>query len=92
MGWLGIFYLMDIFHVVYKVICAPPPILLVLHLNDHFYFLLSVSTFCFLRLQLPHNIYSYIIRLCGKLKDEQADQLVCISIIHNEDYSYLCLP
>ena len=26
--WLVIFYLMDIFHVVYKVICAPPPIVL----------------------------------------------------------------
>ena len=31
--WLGIFYLMDVFHVVSKVICAPPPILLVLYLN-----------------------------------------------------------
>ena len=30
---LGIFYLMDVFHVLYKVICAPPPILLVLHLS-----------------------------------------------------------
>ena len=27
--WVGIFYLMDVFHVVYKVICAPPPTLLV---------------------------------------------------------------
>ena len=28
--WLVIFYLMDVFNVVYKAICAPPP---VLHLN-----------------------------------------------------------
>ena len=27
-AWLGIFYLMDVFHEVYKVICVPPPILL----------------------------------------------------------------
>ena len=28
-----IFYLMDVFHVVYKVICAPPPMSLVLHIK-----------------------------------------------------------
>ena len=31
--WLVIFYLIDVFHVVYKIICAPLPILLVLHLK-----------------------------------------------------------
>ena len=31
--WLVIFYLIDIFHVVYKVICVPSPISLVLHLD-----------------------------------------------------------
>ena len=31
--WLVTFYLMDVFHVVYKVICAPSPISLVLPLN-----------------------------------------------------------
>ena len=32
--WLVIFYLIDVFHVFYKVICAPPPISLVLHLKS----------------------------------------------------------
>ena len=38
--WLVIFYLVDVCHVVYKVICGPPPISLVLHLNwrSHFEF------------------------------------------------------
>ena len=31
-GW-GIFYLMDVFYVVYKEICTPQPILFFLHLN-----------------------------------------------------------
>ena len=32
-GLYGEFYLMDVFHVVYTVICASLPILLVLHLK-----------------------------------------------------------
>ena len=32
--WLVIFYLMDVFHVVYKVVCAPPPISLVSSLKN----------------------------------------------------------
>ena len=31
--WMIIFYFMDVFHVVYKVICAAPPISLVMHLK-----------------------------------------------------------
>ena len=33
--WLVIFYLVDVFHVVYKVICTPPPISLVLPHNRY---------------------------------------------------------
>ena len=45
---------MDVFHVVYKVIYAPPPKLLVLHLNDALHKVRKA------------NIAGFPIAMCGK--------------------------